>query len=235
MGRPIKDKFFGNTVSGQTGGEGIASIGIVSTGSGYSTTTSVTWVAGSPTVAGGTAASGTVTVNGSGAPTAFNVLVSGSGYTTTSTTLTITPNPTSTGTFLVSLTTGRQNAFNFTSWVPFASNGSVNSGGGFVTNGDIVKQEGVSRYYVRNSQGYGVCKLVASNSPAIGEMFLVATDANGSTYWVTRLTNRKARLTQRTMSGSYVYATGDQARWSLDAASGTDKTLSGTRVSVANV
>lgn len=245
MGRPINKKFFGNTNSpyddGQTGGatgvggEGIASVTSVSTGSGYSTSTSVTWLAGTPTIPGGIRASGTVTVNGSGVPTAFNVLVPGSGYTTTATTLTLTPNPTTTGTFFISLTTGRQNALNFTAWVPTASNGTVNSGGSAVI-GDIVKQQGTSRYYVKTAQGYGVCKLVADTA-TIGTMILQATDANGNTYFVTRLSSRKARLVRRTQNGgaAWVFANNDLAKWTFGAANGTDKTLVTTTVSIANI
>lgn len=245
MGRPINKKYFGNTVSpfddGQTGGntgvggEGIASITSISTGSGYSTSTTVTWQAGVPNIPTGVRASGTVTVNGSGVPTAFNVLVSGSGYTSTATTLTISPNPTTTGTFLIALTTGRQNALNFTAWVPTASNGTANSGGSAVI-GDIVKQQGTSRYYVKTAQGYGVCKLV-STTATIGTMVLEATDANGNTYYVTRLSSRKARLVRRTQNGgnAWVYADNDLAKWTFGSANGTDKTLVTTTVSIANL
>jgi hypothetical protein len=245
MGRPINKKYFGNTNSpydnGQTGGatgvggEGIQSVVSITTGSGYSTSTTVTWVAGSPTIPGGVVASGTVIVNNSGVPTSFNVDVSGSGYTTTATTLTFTPNPTTTGTFLVTLTTGRQNALNFTAWAPTAFNGSPNTGGSAVI-GDIVKQQGTSRYYIRTSEGYGVCKLVATTA-TIGTMVLEATDANGNTYYVTRLASKKARLTRKTQNGSsdWVYETGDLAKWTFVPANGTDKNLVTTTVSISNI
>ena len=245
MGRPINKKFFGNTNSpyddGQTGGatgvggEGIAAIAPLSTTTNYSTSTAVTWQAGVPTIPSGTRASGTVTVNASGVATALTVLVPGSGYTTTATTLTFTPNPVTTGTFLISLTTGRQNALNFTAWVPTASNGTVNSGGSAVI-GDIVKQQGTSRYYVKTAQGYGVCKLVAA-AATIGTMVLLATDANGNTYYVTRLASKKARLTQKTQNGSeaWVYETNDLAKWTFGAANGTDSSLVTTTVSISNV
>ncbi len=245
MGRPINKKFFGNTNSpyddGQTGGasgvggEGIATVAVLSAGSGYSTATTVTWVAGTPNIPSGVKASGTVTVNGSGVPTVYNVLVAGSGYTTTATSLTFTPNPTTTGTFVISLTSGRQNAVNFNAWVPYATNGTVNTGGSAVI-GDIVKQQGTSRYYVKTAQGYGVCKLT-NTTAAIGTMVLEATDANGNTYYVTRLASRKARLTRKTQNGvnAWVFATGDLAKWTFSAANGTDKTLVTTTVSIANI
>jgi hypothetical protein len=245
MGRPINKKFFGNTNSpyddGQTGGttgvggEGIATIVPLSTTTSYSTSTTVTWQAGVPAIPGGTRASGTVTVSTAGVATGLNILVAGSGYTSTATSLTFTPNPTTTGTFAISLTTGRQNALNFTAWVPTASNGTVNSGGSAVI-GDIVKQQGTSRYYVKTAQGYGVCRLVAA-SATIGTMVLQATDANGNTYYVTRLAAKKARLTRLTQNGgnAWVYATNDLAKWTFGSANGTDKFLVTTTVSISNV
>ena len=133
------------------------------------------------------------------------------------------------------LTSNRQNALNFTAWVPTASNGTVNSGGSAVI-GDIVKQQGTSRYYVKTAQGYGVCKLIADTA-SIGTMVLQASDANGNTYYVTRLASRKARLTQKTQNGvsAWVYATNDLAKWTLAAANGTDKALVTTTVSISNV
>jgi hypothetical protein len=245
MGRPINKKYFGNTNSpydnGQTGGatgvggEGLAAIVPLSTTTSYSTSTAVTWVAGTPGIPGGIPASGTVTVNASGVATALSITVAGSGYLTTSTSLTFTPNPTTTGTFLISLTSSRQNALNFTAWVPTASNGTANSGGSAVI-GDIVKQQGTSRYYVKTAQGYGVCKLVADTA-TIGTMVLQATDANGNTYYVTRLASKKARLTQKTQNGSeaWVYETNDLAKWTFGAANGTDSSLVTTTVSISNV
>ena len=245
MGRPINKKYFGNTNSpydnGQTGGatgvggEGIAAIVPLSTATSYSTSTAVTWTAGAPAIPGGTPASGTVTVDANGVATALTILVAGSGYTSTATSLTFTPNPTTTGTFAISLTTGRQNALNFTAWVPTASNGTANSGGSAVI-GDIVKQQGTSRYYVKTAQGYGVCKLVADTA-TIGTMVLQATDANGNTYYVTRLASKKARLTQNTQNGSnaWVYETNDLAKWTFGAANGTDSSLVTTTVSISNV
>jgi len=239
MGRPVHKKFFGNTNIGGNrtgvGGEGIATIVINSAGSGYSTTTSVTWLAGVPGISAGTRASGTVAVNASGVPTAFAVTTQGSGYLSTATTVTITPNPVTTGTFTLNLTTGRQNALSFLAWAPTASNGTVNSGGSAV-GGDIVKQQGTKRYYVKTAQGYGVCSLVAT-TPEIGQMTLEATDANSNTYYVTRLESKKARLTRKTQSGSnaWVYATNDLAKWTLTAANGTNKALVTTTVQIANV
>jgi hypothetical protein len=61
--------------------------------------------------------------------------------------------------------------------------------------------------------------LMADDTLTAGKMNLIATDVNGSTYWVTKLTARRAILTQRTMSGSYLFATNSAAGWTISAAS----------------
>jgi hypothetical protein len=83
---------------------------------------------------------------------------------------------------------------------------------------DIVKQEASRRYLVRNAQGIGQCKLVTA-VPAAGEMTLIATDTNGSTYYVKKLTAFRAVLIRRTMVGSYEYVDNQAAGWTLSAAS----------------
>jgi hypothetical protein len=92
-------------------------------------------------------------------------------------------------------------------------------GGVSAKTADIIKQEASHRYLVRTADGVGQCKLVASNSPGAGQMYIVATDTNGSTYWVTKLTARRVILTQRSMSGSYLFATNARAGWTLGSAS----------------
>jgi hypothetical protein len=61
---------------------------------------------------------------------------------------------------------------------------------------DIMKQESAHRYMVRNGQGKGRCKLVAKSTGTLvaGEMNLIATDSAGGTYYVTKLTARRANL-----------------------------------------
>jgi hypothetical protein len=108
-------------------------------------------------------------------------------------------------------------------------------GGSSSVIGDIVKQQGSRTYKVRTAQGTGVVKLVAA-APGAGEATIAATDYNGNTYYVTKITNHKALLTRDTQNGSnaWVYATGDSARWTFSAAAGTDKTAVNTTVQVAN-
>jgi hypothetical protein len=83
--------------------------------------------------------------------------------------------------------------------------------------GDIVKQSSARRYKIRTSDGTAVCKLVADNTPATFEAYIQATDANGNTYYVTKLTSHKALLTQWNQNGeaTWAFATGETAPWSF--------------------
>ena len=145
----------------------------------------------------------------------INVLTSGQGYTTAPT---ITFNNTSVsgtgpGNATSTISAITQNALNVTAYIP------VKNGGSSAVVSDIVKQEASHRYLVKNGQGIGQCRLVASDTPAAGEMNLVATDTNGSTYWVTKLTARRCVLTRRTMSTAYLFATNGSAGWTISGAS----------------
>jgi hypothetical protein len=85
---------------------------------------------------------------------------------------------------------------------------------------DIMKQEASHRYLVRNAQGHGQCKLISTSTMAAGEMNLLATDVLGSTYYVTKLTSRKALLVQNVDSGGgWSFVSNSQAGWTLGAAS----------------
>jgi hypothetical protein len=73
----------------------------------------------------------------------------------------------------------------------------ANVAGGGAAVGDIQKQVGSRRYKVRTDAGIGRVNLVASNSPATGEAYILATDQGGATYWVVKLTSRRATLVPR--------------------------------------
>jgi len=121
-----------------------------------------------------------------------------------------TATPTQSVTFAsVALTSTKANAIQFVAKTTSA---------GTVLSGDIFKQEASRRYLVKTADGVAQCKLVASDTPAFKQMAIVATDTNGSTYWVLKLTAHKALLSRRTMSGSYLFATNTQSGWTLDAA-----------------
>ena len=217
MGRPIKKKFFGNTniaITGEgVGGESVATIAKNNTGTQYSTSTSIALSFTAPQIPGGQTASGSVTTNAGGNIATVTLTDGGSGYTSTPTATVVGGTTGTVATFTITMTTNRQNAVNVTAYL-LAKDGGVSA-----KTADIIKQEASHRYLVRTADGVGQCKLVASNSPGAGQMYIVATDTNGSTYWVTKLTARRVILTQRSMSGSYLFATNARAGWTLGSAS----------------
>lgn len=235
MGRPINKKFFGNTNSpydneqtgGKTGvgGEGVATFAIDTTGTLYTTSTILTGTFSAPQIKGGVRATGTVTTDGTGQTVSANLTNAGSGYTgAPSFTLSASTTGTS-ATFTITLSSNRQNALAFTSY--------LTTGSSAVTGGDIMKQEASRRYLVQNSQGQGQVKLVTNETLAAGEMKLIATDSAGATYFVKKLTGRKAVLVGRTGTGTeavtmvtdYDGIRTGVARWTLGAATGTVVTI----------
>jgi hypothetical protein len=225
MGRPIKSKFFGNRASpydnAQTGGvtgvggEGIATIVKNNTGTLYTTSTTIVGTMSAPQIKGGVAATVSLTTNEVGNIATVTLLTAGTGYTSAPTAL---ASPTTTGTsasFTVALTTAAvQNALAFTSYLTTGSNA--------VASGDILKQQSSRRYLVQNSEGRGQVRLVASDTLAAGQMNLIATDGSGATFYVTKLTARKATLVNRTSTSTAV-VTGATAGWTLAAATGTNQ------------
>jgi hypothetical protein len=220
MGRPIKKSFFANlndpyqdqATGGPTGvgGEGVASITVLNSGTLYTTSTTLNLTFSAPQI-GGTSgrATGRVTTNAFGNVTSVTLTKAGSGYTVAPTATVNGGTTGTTATFTVALTTTRQEGISVSAWV---------TGGVSAKAADIMKQEGTVRYLVQNADGVGICNLVGADPAAAGEMNILATDVNGSSYYVTKLTSRKARLTRKAMVGSYEYATGDVTRWSLAAA-----------------
>jgi len=86
--------------------------------------------------------------------------------------------------------------------------------------GDIIRQVNTRGYKVKTLNGIAVCKLVASDAPGARQAYIVATAANGSTYYVTKLTAHKATLVYK--SGTSLPAlAGKSAPWSFAPASGT--------------
>jgi hypothetical protein len=239
MGRPIKSKFFGNRASpydnAQTGGvtgvggEGVATIALNNTGTSYTTSTSIALTFTAPQIKGGVAATGSVTTNSTGSVATVTLLTAGTGYTSVPT-ATVTGGTTGTvATFTVALTSAAvQNALAFTSYLTTGSNA--------VTGGDILKQQASRRYLVQNSEGRGQVRLTATATSTLlpGTMSIVATDGGGATYWVTKLTSRKATLINRTSTSTALITTstvtiegntygGGTAGWTLGAATGTNQ------------
>jgi hypothetical protein len=225
MGRPIKSKFFGNRASpydnAQTGGvtgvggEGVATVVVSNSGTLYTTSTTLTATFSAPQIKGGVRATGTASTNAAGLVSGFTLTLAGTGY-TSAPTITLPATTGTTATFTVTLfaTSVTQNALAFTSYLTTGSNA--------VTGGDILKQEASRRYLVQNSEGVGQVKLVASGTLAAGQMSLIATDGSGATFYVTKLTARKATLVNRTSTSTAV-VTGATAGWTLGAATGTNQ------------
>ena len=222
MGRPLNKKFFANTNyatfgTANVGGESVASVTVVAGDSaGYVTGEAVSFSA--PQITGGAYPVATIVAT-AGAVTSVVITSKGSGYTSaptatvttaagTQTTLTLTP----------VLTTGaavRQNGIKCEAQI---------GAGAEVTTGDIIKQVSGSRYKVQTSGGVGVCKLVTIEAKDADQMSIKATDSAGNTYFVAKLTARKAVLVpaanvhgDTTTIGSQ-FASGATAKWTFGAA-----------------
>lgn len=94
---------------------------------------------------------------------------------------------------------------------------------GFLTGGsavevDILRQVSTNRYKVTDGTRTGIVQLQPSLANAAGECSIVATDASGGTYFVTKLTARRAQLTQGTGS---VFTTGKSVPWTFGTATAT--------------
>ena len=227
MGRPLAKKYFGNRNTGSPtatndsgiGGEGIASITIVQ-GTGK-TAGAQTVTIGAPDEPTGVQAVATASVNGSGVVT-ITITEQGSGY---SVAPTVTVAGGGTGyTFTAVLTT--TNALNSgTLTYPSLFGYAYVPGDSQYREYDVIAQKGSRRYKVQTGttgQYVGVCALTAAANGSLtsGQMNLIATDANGNTYYVTKLTAHLASLTQIAGGSNYKYTTGQQAPWSYAAASG---------------
>lgn len=213
MGRPIKKKFFvrRGIVPVDVVGQGVASITPVNTGTSYSTSTTITLKFSAPQLAGGTAATGNVTTNATGNVATVSLTTAGSGYTAVPKVSLASTTTGTAATFLVALTT------------PLAATGNIQTSA-YIPSGsgskaaEIIKQESSHRYLVETSEGVGQCKLVTTSTLTAGTMNIIATDVNGSTYFVQKLTARRALLVQKTVNGSFAFASGSVAKWSIVSA-----------------
>ena len=232
MGRPLNKKYFANTNyatfgTADVGGESVASITLVTGNSaGYVTGESVSFSA--PQITGGAYPVATIVAT-AGAVTSVVITSAGSGYTSaptatvttaagTQTTLTLTP-------VLTTGATARQNGIKCEAQV---------GAGSEVTTGDIIKQVSGRRYTVQTSDGTAVCQLVATEAKDDNQMSIKATDSDGNTYFVAKLTARLAVLVPAanvhggtTTIGSQ-FASGTTAKWTFGAA------VAGTTVTIEN-
>jgi hypothetical protein len=205
MGRPIKKKYFGDVATGGIGGEGVATIAKNNTGTLYTTSTTIALSFTAPQLAGGVAATGEVATNSLGNVATVTLSTAGSGYTSTPTATVVGGTTGTVATFTITLTSSNTNAIAGSAYIP---------GGSSALAFDIVKQESSRRYRVTTADGSGTCKLVAA-APAEGEMTIIATDSANGTYYVKKLTARKAVLVS--IDGTE-FTSGTAVSWNLTGA-----------------
>ena len=83
--------------------------------------------------------------------------------------------------------------------------------------GTIIKQKSSKGFKVSTQAGTGIAYLTATDSLDANEMNLVAVDGNGGSYHVTKLTARRATVTQwqnfGSPPGAWTFITGQQVPW----------------------
>ena len=81
---------------------------------------------------------------------------------------------------------------------------------------DIVAQKGSKRYIVKGASGtINTAMLIADTAGAEGELEIRATDSDGGTYWITKLT---ARLAVVEPDSGTQFASGARVKWNLSGA-----------------
>lgn len=208
MGRPIASRYFGNRNTDGVGGEGVQYANVWIAGTGYYTANvGVTFSA--PQITGGTTATGTVSLNGSGNVSGIVITNAGTGY-TSAPTASITGANASPASANVSLfaSSTTDDAITVSAYLLVADGGSS------AVASDIIKQVGARRYKVQNAQGSGKVTLVTS-APAAGECRMTATDSDGGTYYVSKLESRTACLIPNTGTQ---FTANAHVKWTLDSA-----------------
>lgn len=178
MGRPIRASFFGKYNLGGTGGEGVTSVAIAGTNTGYwSANASVTFT--TPQITGGVVATGTVGVwGGNGAIANVTMTSPGSGYTSAPTVAFLGAN-TGLATGTATLTSNQPNAITANAWIAGDTLGRAS---------DIIKQVGSRRFRIQNITGTDNCRLVTTANPAAaGEMTITATFAGAQTFSIANI------------------------------------------------
>ena len=121
-------------------------------------------------------------------------------------------------------TTNQENGIIANAFIPVADGGTQ------ALAADIVKQVNDRAYRVKTSEGVGICKLVTDGAAnAAGEMTIKATDGSGKTYYVAKITSRKAVLVPYGAAGHEFPLNSDgtakSVKWSFGAASTANKVV----------
>ena len=187
-------------VTGVNGGVSITGVSLASRGDYTAITTATTL-----TEASGSTGTGATFVFTTATLASVEVLTAGSGYPSTPTAFV------STGSAILAatLTTSTSNGLYPLAW--------INTPGATAKYGDIMKQEGSRRYLVRTADGQGIVRLTSTGTVAVGEMSLAALDSANGTYYVKKLTARRA-VVSRTGPGPWQFADGASVGWSITAA-----------------
>lgn len=228
MGRPLNKKYFGNrnigsasvTTDNGIGGQGVASVTIAGEFSGFTdATTTVTFSA--PELPTGITATGTATIV-AGEVTAIVITEQGSGY-TSAPTVTIADSDvgaevtTGTATAVLTVDTGnirsstnQENAILMTARLV----------GGSAVTVDIIKQVSTDRFKVTDGTRTGIVKLKSSVATAEGEASIRLLDSDSGTYFATKITSRKVKITRGT-GVQAAFVTNTAVQWNMTAATAT--------------
>ena len=99
---------------------------------------------------------------------------------------------------------------------------------------DIIRQTNGKSYKIEGADGIvRSAKLVAAEASDDGEMDINATDFGGGTYWVTKLSGRKATVVQ-SGSGPWEFDDGASVPWTFEAAPRDVELQSGYNVKIDN-
>jgi len=202
MGRPIKKIFIGERAGFEGGGEGVASVTVV-TGSSSGFVDAEAALITAPDLPGGVQAEGFVE-SAAGALDSVVITEAGSGYTSPPT-VTFTTGTIGTGTATAVLTTGGVQTINATAYLLTTNEAA-----------DIIAQKGDVTYRVETAtDGIGEASLINDTPTAVGEMAIIATDSASGTYYVTKLYNNTVRLDPTNGTGVQ-FGLGDKVEWAKD-------------------
>ena len=216
MGRPIQSKYFGTQKGIGVGGERLSAITLSTTSFAVSTL-SIAVVIGAPNIAGGTQATATAVKTGN---TVTSVIVNeaGSGYLSAPAISFTGTNMTTQGEATASLTSSVSNVIACEAFIT----------GGSQLPGDIQEQVASKKYRVVTATGTAPVRLVTTSTLAAGQMLMLATDSTDNTYFVKKLTARRAVLVQCTETSTFEFDTNASVGWTLGAAT------AGSVVTIAN-
>ena len=200
----LNQKLFGNRNIGTSGssddkigGEGVASItlGGVNNSSGYALNDPIDISA--PDLPGGVQATAKVTSLGaSNKITEITVTEKGSGYISVPTVTENVGGLQGTLTFTAVLTTDSGAPGSITNQENAILAYAKTTSGGTSKPADIIKQRGAKRFKVKTADGTAICMLKASAVSTVGDMTIIATDATGGTYYVTKIGAHKCTVTR---------------------------------------